>query len=123
MGNRVRQVHVTHEKYAKRTIDEELAILNGRKWGDGTEAERFAFLQGWTCVNVPVTRDEERDMSLRQGPDVFGMKVFSGLTLVDVGYEYSDRDVEPFSPRIFRLWLFQYKVQAILGSLCNVEDQ
>lgn len=48
MSTDIRKVHVTHEKYATRTIEEELAILNGREWQNSGAAEGCAINHGWS---------------------------------------------------------------------------
>lgn len=53
MSADIRKVHVTHEKYATRTIEEELAILNGREWQDHGDAEDFAISHGWSICEQP----------------------------------------------------------------------
>ncbi len=51
----------------------------------------------------------------------------SGAKIINYSFGMTGRtgkaSQRPFSARIFRLWLFQYNVQAILVSLYNVEDQ
>lgn len=53
MSADIRKVHVTHEKYATRTIEEELAILNGREWRDPRDAKDFAISHGWSICEQP----------------------------------------------------------------------
>jgi hypothetical protein len=53
MSAGIKKVHVTHEKYATRTIEEELAILNGREWQDRIGAENCAINHGWSICERP----------------------------------------------------------------------
>ena len=53
MGTNIKKVHVTHEKYATRTIEEELAILNGKEWQNADDAEDCAINHGWSICERP----------------------------------------------------------------------
>ncbi|MBQ6925935.1 MAG: hypothetical protein IJQ73_14955 [Kiritimatiellae bacterium] len=53
MSTDIKKVHVTHEKYATRTAEEELVILNGRKWLKDNDAEDCAISHGWSICERP----------------------------------------------------------------------
>lgn len=49
----VKKAHLTHEKYVRRTIEEELAILNGREWHNARDAENCAINHEWSICERP----------------------------------------------------------------------